>query len=325
MRKSLLSIAVLSAFAMPALSYADEVAPAPAPAPVAAAADWTITSNIAAVSNYKARGISQSWNKAAVQGGFDVAHASGVYAGFWGSSMSSDTFPNANLEMDFYGGYNGTIKAVEGLGWTAGVIGIYYPGAGWDKYADTDGHYVTPNGDKFTNWEGNVGLSYKWFSTKLSYGLTDWFGANKKVGWDGSTRGSTYLEVNANVPLPWWDLTFVAHAGHSNIAGKLDLNALSSVTNSFISQGADGLNSQASPDWTDYKIGFSKAFSIAKSEGWNAGAYWVGGTNGAYWNNRGYGGSSFLGSSGGTVPGFAGLQSNNLSAGRLVVNISRLF
>ncbi len=230
MRNSFLSITVLSALAMPVFGYADEVAPAAKPE-----SDWILNSNVGVVNNYKSRGISNSWNRPAVQGGFDIAHSSGAYAGFFSSSVSSDTFANANLEMNFYGGYNGTTKAVEGLGWTTGVIGTYYPGGGWDKYADTAGLYVTPAGDTFTNWEGNVGLSYKWFSTTFSYGLTDWYGANRKVGWDSSTRGATYIEVNADVLLPWWGLTLVAHAGHSNIPSKLDLNARSSVTHELIS------------------------------------------------------------------------------------------
>ena len=291
MRKSLLSIAVLSALAMPTFSFAEEAAPAAAvaAAPAEPASPWTATGNIGFVSNYYARGVSQSWNMPAVQGGADISHSSGFYAGVWGSSISERTYVGASTEFDIYGGYNGTIAAVEGLGWTVGAIGYYYPGGGWDKYDALTGVQGKKVHEDFNTWEANLGLSYKWVSAKVSYTLTDWYGAQKSTGWTESSDGSMYYELNANVPLPFWGLNLIGHVGRLDVKGQLS-------TDPFFA-GANGATIvERKADMTDYKIGLTKAFEIAGSAGWNAGLYYTGGSNGGkngYWGTRGYGGSSF--------------------------------
>src|SRR5262249_56877167 len=87
--------------------------PPPAPAPAAAPAtppepDWTLSANVGLFSQYVFRGISQTNEKPAVQGGFDVGHKSGFYVGTWASNISwlSDANPDvsAPIEWDFYGG-----------------------------------------------------------------------------------------------------------------------------------------------------------------------------------------------------------------------------
>lgn len=278
MRKSLLLTAVLGALYMPSVSFAAEEAAAPA-------SPWTVTSNIGFTSDYYARGVSQNWHRPAVQGGFDIAHASGFYAGVWGSNVSPNTYPDASVEIDVYGGYNGTISAVEGLGFTVGAIGYVYPGGSWKKYSYQNVPNQTPQGGKWDTYEANAGLSYKWLSAKASVTLGDWYGAETKTGWDGGTSGTTYLELNAAYPLPWYGLTLVGHVGHLNVAGKLDLTVASS---------ANSLN-EDDPDFTDYKIGLSKSFAIAGSTGWNAGVYYVGADDTGYWSQRGFGGASFNG------------------------------
>ena len=64
------------------------------------------TANVALVSDYRFRAISQSFNEPAIQGGFDYSHASGFYAGTWASSVSDNLYLNgAGIEWDFYGGF----------------------------------------------------------------------------------------------------------------------------------------------------------------------------------------------------------------------------
>jgi uncharacterized protein (TIGR02001 family) len=288
---------------------ADEVSSAASKAAEVASA-WAVTTNVGYVSDYYARGISQSWHSPAIQGGIDIAHSSGFYAGGFGSSISSNTFSGGSTEFDLYGGYNGLIPAVEGLGYTVGAIGFFYPGASWKKYnlGGLAGTPETPNGGKFDTYEANAGLSYKWLSAKASVTLGNYFGAEKATGWDGDTKGTTYLELNAAYPLPVWDLTLIGHVGRLNVNGNLDLSKSSSVSP----------NRNTSPDYSDYKVGLSKVFKIAQSEGWNAGIYYVGATNGGaggYWGKAGFGGSSFTGSP----------ETRNLADGRAVVTLGRLF
>jgi uncharacterized protein (TIGR02001 family) len=114
MQKTLLAIAVASVFSSPALVLADDAA--------APASPWTVTTNVYGVSDYYFRGITQTWHRPAIQGGVDVAHSSGWYAGLWGSNVSNNQYPGGSgLEFDYYGGYNG--KFSDDWGWTAGGHG----------------------------------------------------------------------------------------------------------------------------------------------------------------------------------------------------------
>lgn len=319
MRKSLLSLAILSALSIPAVSFAEDAPkthshPEEKGLPLVAAptaetgSSWTVTSNIGFVSDYYFRGVSQTWHKPAVQGGFDLTHSSGFYAGAWGSNISPNTYPDANAELDLYAGYNGTISSVEGLGYTAGLYGYFYPGGSWKKYNYQGVANQTPQGGRWDTYEANVGLSYKWLSAKASFTLGDWFGAEKKTGFDGGTSGTSYIELNAAYPLPIGGLTLVGHVGHLNVTGKLDLTVSSSMNTA----------NEDNPDYTDYKIGLSKSFTIAKSEGWNAGLYYVGASNGGnngYWGPNGFGGSSFNGS----------FETRDLTDGRFVLTMGRAF
>src|SRR5918992_1167638 len=113
MHKSVLSAALAAAFALPATGGAQSSTPAASP----------ITGNIALVSDYRFRGISQTFHKPALQGGFDYAHSSGLYVGNWNSNVSEGAgFPGANLEMDFYGGWK---KTFGDIGLDLGFIYYY--------------------------------------------------------------------------------------------------------------------------------------------------------------------------------------------------------
>lgn len=105
------------------------------------------TGNVGVFSDYLFRGISQTGGAAAVQGGLDYAHASGLYAGTWISNINFGA--GTQYETDFYGGYAG--KAGD-VGFDVGVIQYYYRGA-------------TPSNT--TEFYG--GLSFSGLSTKLFY------------------------------------------------------------------------------------------------------------------------------------------------------------
>ncbi|NBW60450.1 MAG: hypothetical protein EBR31_01800 [Methylophilaceae bacterium] len=309
MKTSLIKLAVLTALTSSSLVMAEEAAKE------AAKPDWDLTANVGFVTDYYARGISQTWHKPAAQGGFDLTHSSGFYAGVWGSSVSPNTYPSTNTEIDIYAGYNGQIKAVEDLGYTLGLIGYIYPGASWKDYRCycEPGVSQTPNGGKWNTYEANFGVSYKWLSAKMSYTLSNWYGAEKDTGWDGSTRGTTYVELNAAYPLPYDGWTVIGHVGHLNVAGELNLNADFSPNGG--SAPSESGTMETKPDYTDYKVGISKSFSIAKSEGWNAGLYYTGSNNSDYWGKRGYGGASFNGST----------ESRALNDNRWIFSLSRSF
>src|SRR5579862_2377987 len=112
--------AAVLAFSALVLSPPADAADAPVPF-------VTATANINIVSDYRFRGIDQTWGKPAVQGGADLAWASGFYLGTWLSNVSGNSYPGGNLEVDYYGGYNG--KFDDDFGFTVGGYGYWYPGA----------------------------------------------------------------------------------------------------------------------------------------------------------------------------------------------------
>jgi uncharacterized protein (TIGR02001 family) len=319
MIKSLISLAVLGTLVTPAV-YAAEAAKAE----TKEESNWSLTTNMGFVTDYRARGVSQTWRKEAVQGGFDLTHSSGFYLGGFGSNVTPNTYPKANVELDLYAGYNGTVAAVEGLGYTAGAIGYFYPNGSWDKYTlsndGVDGTVKqTPGGGRWDTYEANAGISYKWLSAKASVTLGDWYGAERKTGWTKSTRGTTYLELNAAIPTPLDGLTLIGHVGRLDVNGELDPNFVTNA--SGVPQLPSGSPSGATkPDYTDYKVGLSYAFKVLNADGWNAGLYYIGNNNDNYWGSRGYGGTSFNGAGSASVA-----ESKNLNRDAAVFTLGRTF
>jgi uncharacterized protein (TIGR02001 family) len=95
-----------------------------------AAASAELSGNAAITSNYIWRGVTQSNDSAAGQGGIDWGHDSGLYVGTWVSNIdfSGDLgvgYENGTgYEMDVYAGFGGEAG---GLGYDLGVISYQYP------------------------------------------------------------------------------------------------------------------------------------------------------------------------------------------------------
>jgi len=321
MVKSLISLAVLGTLVTPA--FAGETVKTE----TKEESNWSLTTNMGYVSDYRARGVSQTWRKEAIQGGFDLTHSSGFYLGGFGSNVTPNTYPKANVELDLYAGYNGEIAAVEGLGYTVGAIGYFYPNGSWDKYTLSNGVdngtasgsdvKQTPGGGRWDTYEANAGISYKWLSAKASVTLGDWYGAERKTGWTKSTRGTTYLELNAAIPTPLDGLTLIGHVGRLDVNGELNLAF--SADGGF-NTASTSTSMATKPDYTDYKVGLSYAFKVLNADGWNAGLYYIGNNNDNYWGSRGYGGTSFNGAGSTSVA-----ESKNLNRDAAVFTLGRTF
>lgn len=217
----------------------------------------TATANINLVSQYRFRGIDQTWGKPAVQGGFDLTLPQGFYAGAWASNISGNSYPGGNLEVDYYGGYNFRIS--EDWSATVGGYGYWYPGANVNRAACPSAAYAMPcslPSQRFNTFELNAGVTWKWISYKLSVSATDYFGANTATGYSRGTHGSLYHDLTATVPFAdGWSM--VAHIGRTDVRARY---------------GA--LN----PDYTDYRLALVKTFP----GGWNASAAVIGASNNAF-------------------------------------------
>jgi uncharacterized protein (TIGR02001 family) len=95
----------------------------------------TFSANIAVTSEYYFRGLSQTDDAAAVQGGFDyevgASKAVTLYLGVWGSNVDFNEAAGtdgATVEIDLYGGMKGELGD-SGVGWDAGFVYYTYPGA----------------------------------------------------------------------------------------------------------------------------------------------------------------------------------------------------
>ncbi len=94
----------------------------------AAHAEGTVSGNVALVSDYMFRGISQTDGNPAIQGGFDYSNGL-FYAGVWGSNV--DFAIDETVELDAYLGVKPTVGPVS---FDFAAIGYFYPGAGDDGF-----------------------------------------------------------------------------------------------------------------------------------------------------------------------------------------------
>lgn len=204
-------------------------------AAIAADSPHSFTGSVTLTSDYVFRGVSQTQNGPAMQAGLEYAHASGFYVGTFGSNVSwvsVKTFKDStgadvpgtvpfkesnSMELDLYGGYRGSVGD---FGYDLGVITYYYPGSKTSvKSPDTTEVYL--------------GGSWKWLSAKYSHVVSENF-----IGWydyanNRNTRGSHYLELNANYDLgEGWSLQ--GHVGRQKVKNVPDAS------------------------YTDWKVGVSK-------------------------------------------------------------------
>ncbi len=192
-RRTLAALALLTLTA----AQAGNALAADAPADAApAASDFTLTANLTLASQYRYRGLMQSNNKPAIQGGFDLAHSSGFYLGNWNSSISwlndSNSEVSAPVEMDFYGGYKGNLA--QDVPVDLGVLQYYYPG-------DYPSGYTSPD-----TTELYAGIGYGPLMFKYSISLTNLFGF-------ADSEHSQYFDLSGNFDTGVWGLTVNAHVG----------------------------------------------------------------------------------------------------------------
>src|SRR5438046_5764784 len=144
MRKYILPLALVASASAAAPAIAQQAAAAATPPPP------PVTGNMTLVSEYRFRGIDQTFGKPAIQGGFDYSHASGIYLGNWNSNVNQGAgYVGGNLEMDFYGGYK---KAFGDFGLDVGAIYYYYPGS--DAAFLANPHSTSTTSGTVYNFEG---------------------------------------------------------------------------------------------------------------------------------------------------------------------------
>jgi len=161
----------------------------------ATAAHSQVTGNLGLTSDYRFRGVSQTQNAPAVQGGIDYNHVSGLYIGNWNSSVSSQMYTGGSgVESDVYAGFRKDIFGNFTL--DVGSHNYFYPRAGTNGSYDTNELYA--------------GIGYKELVTlKYSHAVSNYFGI-------ANSKNSYYVQADAAIPVVG-KLVAIAHAGRTEV------------------------------------------------------------------------------------------------------------
>jgi uncharacterized protein (TIGR02001 family) len=222
--KSKTALAVLALIGSTA-AFAQAAAPA--------APENTLAFNVGAVSQYRFRGIEQTSGKAAIQGGLDFTHTSGLYLGAWASNVNwikdFNGSSKGDYEVDLYGGYKAEI--MPGLSYDVGLITYQYPG-------NDSGAAGTPGAGGFTKadtTEFYLGLTYSIVTAKYSQSMGDFLG-------NINSNASRYVEIAANFDLGD-GYTLTPHVGRQTIPNQ-----------------TFGTSVGNAADYTDYSLTLAKDF-----------------------------------------------------------------
>lgn len=172
----------------------------------------TVSGAVGLVSEYRFRGVSQSDQELAVQGGFTIAHESGVYIGTWGSNLAGwGTFGGANMELDLIAGVK---FPVGGGALDIGATWYMYPG-GFDN---TD--FIEPYA-KLSGTVGPVSLLAGVAYAPKQEALGAWYAngtsaANGVYDNPGDKNDNLYIWGDVAAGIPDSGLTVKGHIGYSN-------------------------------------------------------------------------------------------------------------
>ena len=166
---------------------------------------FTVSGSVGLVTDYRFRGVSQSDNNPAIQGGITVTHASGFYGGIWGSNLAGwGQFGGANMELDLVGGFKTTFG--EGLNVDVGLTWYMYPG-GSDE-TDFAEPYV-----KVSTTLGPVNLLVGGAYAPKQQALGNW--SNTPKSRIGSKDDNTYIWTDISAGIPTTGFTVKGHVGYS--------------------------------------------------------------------------------------------------------------
>ena len=209
-------------------------------APAAAAPPpFAITGNVALTSDYMFRGLTQTWGGPAIQGGGDLTMTNGFAAGFWVSSISDKSYPGAAFEIDLYASFGTAFN--DDWSWRAGIYGYVYPNGNFDD--------VGLPSRSFNTAEANAALTWKWLTLKYNYSLTDYFGIDAEQGYDGDSKGTQYIQLDATIPFnDQWSVAL--HAAHTDIPARLVAALANGASDPSYSDFGATLKWQFATHWT---------------------------------------------------------------------------
>jgi uncharacterized protein (TIGR02001 family) len=166
----------------------------------------TVSGAATLTSDYRFRGVSQSDEGMAVQGGLTLSHSSGFYVGAWGSNLAGwGTFGGANMELDLYAGFK--IPVGEGTLDLGGTWYMYPSGADTTDFAEL---YAKLSGSL-----GPVSLTGGVLYAPSQEALGNAFPVGLPAD-PGDKEDNLYLSGDATYGIADTPITLKAHLGYSD-------------------------------------------------------------------------------------------------------------
>lgn len=173
------------------------------------------SANVNLTTDYVFRGISQTDEQSAIQGGFDIESESGFYIGTWGSSINFGS--NASAEFDYYGGYN--FELSENIKADVGMLYYHYPSSDANEsflelYASASYSDVTLGINYSNDYFAETGRfaylfgEYQWtlpqeLTVSLKMGYNKWSKeSDAQAFWGSATVDSGYLDWGIHLSKP---------------------------------------------------------------------------------------------------------------------------
>lgn len=188
-------------------------------------AGFEASANVGLVSNYMWRGTSQTRNDVALQGGVDLTHSSGFYAGTWISNVDFALAPGADTEQDFYVGYGFTLGDVA---FDLKRTEYHYASADYLNFGETHAHVSAYGFTVGADYSSDTPIAnsdsalhyYASYSYTLpaEVGLTATVGEYNfhDAGWvGGNDEKYSYFSVGVNKT--FWDINFGLAYTDSNV------------------------------------------------------------------------------------------------------------
>lgn len=217
MRKQIFSLAAacaaLGSMAAATPAFAQEEEAEEAEGPI------SISGGIAAVSDYRFRGVSLSDKDFAIQPTITISHESGFYVGAWASNIADNA--GDDIELDIYAGFAGgdavtydigatyyvypgvsSLNYVEFIGKTGTTVGPVTLGGVLAYAPSQDG---TGNQDNmYVGGTASLGIPNTPLTLNSSLGLEDGAFGDNKLDWSlgvsasvaGFTLGASYVDTN---------------------------------------------------------------------------------------------------------------------------------
>jgi uncharacterized protein (TIGR02001 family) len=188
--RSLLAASMLAGSVLAATPAFAQDEPAADPAP---ASEFTVTGNVALVTDYRFRGVSLSGGDPAVQGGVTLNHSSGFYVGAWSSSIDGGPL-YGEQELDLFGGWTGDVAS--GVTVDVGLLKYVYltndvgPADYWEPYASV----ATQLGPV----HAKLGVAYAWDQDSLG------------------SDDNLYVYSNLDIGVPNTPITVSGHLGYTD-------------------------------------------------------------------------------------------------------------